>query len=155
MPTKWLKERQDGSKNDVGMPPRRASRGLRNAQAGRGPRRGASWGKVCRVFGENFAGCLWQTLPFLWGNLTGCLAQALQIIWGRCCRLFGANVAGCLRLVFGTVCPGVQDTAPHSKLTVHPHTRPTHLGRVFWCTVSFGCGTVFDSRARWGRVEPG
>ena len=28
MPTKWLQERQDGSKNDVEMPPRRASRGL-------------------------------------------------------------------------------------------------------------------------------
>ena len=27
MPTKWLQERQDGSKNDVEMPPRRASRG--------------------------------------------------------------------------------------------------------------------------------
>jgi hypothetical protein len=28
MPTKWLKERQDGSKNEVGMPQRRASRGV-------------------------------------------------------------------------------------------------------------------------------
>ena len=27
-PAKWLKERQDGSKNDVGMPSRRASRGV-------------------------------------------------------------------------------------------------------------------------------
>ena len=27
MPTKWLQERHNGSKNDTGMPPRRASRG--------------------------------------------------------------------------------------------------------------------------------
>ena len=32
MPTKWLQERQDGSKNDKEMPPRRASRGTRGQE---------------------------------------------------------------------------------------------------------------------------